>query len=426
MKIIVAYRGWLRSLGFSLCGRLPASCRIHRSKHGLEKTVFTSQVQAVIRVLNASGFEAYLVGGAIRDQLAGVKPTDEDVVTNANPEQIRYIFKKLHSGFHCYIVGRRHRLVHVSKDGVTIEVSTFSSSGQSKSMTRGVIGRLSKRATITTDAHRRDLTVNALYYCSTKQEIIDLVGGFNDIKKKLLRVVGDPMDRFSEDPVRILRALCLSSKLKLSIDKETKKAIDLHKNELISVSKERLFLEMCKLFYRGHGQKNYQILRQYQILETLFPQSNCVPDSEQDAFYQQAFFNSDRRFNEDLTLSPVFLFAILLWHPFKKLMGSIYFRNKNFETKLDQALQSVCRVQKQRVAMSQKLILGIKDIYRMQYLFMDYAQLKQRKHASHMRFRASLDFLVLRAQLGEVNPFLAIDWVDYRKHNGSREQSRKY
>lgn len=422
---MVGCRRWLRSLGFSLCGRLPVGCRIHRSKHGLEKSVFSSQVQAVIQILNECGFEAYLVGGAIRDQLAGVKPTDEDVVTNANPEQIRYIFKKLQSGFHCYIVGRRHRLVHVSKDGVTIEVSTFSSSGKSKPMIPGITGRLSKRATLTSDACRRDLTVNALYYCPAQQEIIDLVGGFNDIKKGLLRVIGDPMDRFSEDPVRILRALCLSSKLKLSIDKETKKAIDMHKNDLTTVSKERLFLEMCKLFYRGHGQKNYQILRQYQILEILFPQSTCVSDSEQDAFYRQAFFNSDRRFNEDLTLSPVFLFAILLWHPFKKLMGSIYFRNKNFETKLEQALQAVCQVQKQRVAMSQKLILGIKDIYRMQYAFMDYAQLKQRKYASHMRFRASLDFLVLRAQLGEVNPFLVIDWVDYRKQNGSREKSRK-
>lgn len=426
MKIIVAYRKWLRSLGFSLCGRLPVGCRIHRSKHGLEKSVFSSQVQAIIQILNECGFEAYLVGGAIRDQLAGVKPTDEDVVTNASPEQIRYIFKKRQSGFHCYIVGRRHRLVHVSKDGITIEVSTFSSPGQSKSTVLGNIGRLSKRATLTSDTYRRDLTVNALYYCPARQEIIDLVGGFNDIQKGLLRVIGDPIDRFSEDPVRILRALCLSSKLKLSINKETQKALNLHKNDLISVSKERLFLEICKLFYRGHGQKNYQILRQYQILETLFPQSRCVPDSEQDAFYQQAFFNSDRRYNEDLTLSPVFLFAILLWHPFKKLMGSTYFRNKNFETKLEQALHAVCSVQKQKVAMSQKLILGIKDIYRMQYLFMDYAQLKQRKHASQMRFRASLDFLILRAQLGEVNPFLAIDWVDYRKHNGSREQSRKY
>tara|TARA_Y100000991_G_C21968719_1_gene348265 strand:- start:194 stop:1477 length:1284 start_codon:yes stop_codon:yes gene_type:complete len=421
MKLVLraTIASWFSRACSRAIDKVPDSYRVDQSRHGIKRSDFSEFALTVVDQLNHHGYEAYLVGGAIRDRLANIQPVDEDIVTEADPEMVAYIFSRMLTGFRAYVIGRRHRLVHVTKDQVTIEVSSFANKGRSRFANFNRLKRLvAYTSPIIADAHRRDLTINALYFCTTSNDIIDVQGGFDDVNDRLLRVIGDSVTRFKEDPVRILRMLSLVAKLDFSVCQEAKAAVELCGNEIEQVSKERLFLEICKLFYRGNGLKNYHALQEYRLFDVIFPKTACEPGGYGDAFCQQAFYNADSRHQKGLTLSPVFLFAIILWCSFKKRMGGMYYKHRQFEAQLDHCLKQVCYIQKQRIMMSQKLTIGLKDVYKMQYVFNDKTQLKTRRHASHPRFRAAIDFFILRAQLGEVDPYLAMDWLDYRKKNG--------
>jgi len=266
-----------------------------------DKKTIPSIVCKVIKRLNKEGFSALIVGGFLRDCLAGIKVKDYDLVTNAEPEQIRKIFKNSR------IVGRRFPIVHVydSNRGF-IEISTFRS-GKSVSNNDGFITRDRSFGTIEQDVVRRDFTVNSLYYDYFNHELIDFLGGANDIRDKVIRSIGDPINRFKEDPVRILRALRIQAKLGATLDKSTEDAIEINSSLLMNISPSRLFDEIIKLFHSRDNIQIIELILSYKIDRFLFTELN------NDSFLRVALENTARRIEANSSISPIFIFSVVLW-----------------------------------------------------------------------------------------------------------------
>ncbi|HEX6691790.1 MAG TPA: polynucleotide adenylyltransferase PcnB, partial [Burkholderiales bacterium] len=195
--------------------------RMPREKHGLARDSLSPAAAKVCAVLREAGFQAYVVGGAVRDLLLGFEPKDFDIATDARPEQVRPLFRR------AIIIGRRFRLVHVMMGQDTVEVSTFRGADPqtAEKDEHGRVLRDNVFGTQEEDALRRDFTVNALYYDPATEEVVDFHGGLADLKKRVMRVIGDPEVRYREDPVRMLRAVRLCAKLGLTLDAETREPI---------------------------------------------------------------------------------------------------------------------------------------------------------------------------------------------------------
>ena len=360
-----------------------------------DRNTIPSIVSETIKRLNKEGFSALIVGGFLRDSLVGIKAKDYDLVTNARPEQIRKIFKNSR------IVGRRFPIVHVYySNKIFIEVSTFRS-GLSVSNDEGFITRDKSYGTIEQDVIRRDFTVNSLYYDYSNHVLIDFLGAVNDIKDKVIRSIGDPINRFKEDPVRILRALRFQAKLDAILDKPTEEAIEINSSLLMSISPSRLFDEIIKLF---HSRENLQIIELilfYKIDRFLFIELN------NDSFLRAALNNTASRIENNNSISPIFIFSVFLWSLRLKKLNKISKSRKLNSLIVRESDEDILFKQNKLTNMPKWIKEGILELWSMQY------RLEKSRNSNiltNKRFRMAYDFLVLRSET--INPNLK-KTVDY-------------
>lgn len=383
-----------------------------KKTHQIDKNLISQAALKTIQELQKSGFKAYIVGGAVRDLLLAQHPKDFDVATDATPEQVRNIFRRSR------IIGRRFRLVHVMFGSETIEVSTFRGHGQDEqddSLTNasGRIIRDNVFGTIEQDAWRRDFTANALYYDPQQEQLIDFHNGLKDLEQATLRIIGDAKQRYREDPVRMLRAIRLSAKLGLKLDKSTATPISDLAESLCDVPPSRLFDEMLKLFLSGHAVESVKTLRQFNLHHGLLPLLDVVLEQPLgQRFVNLALANTDQRVLSGKTVSPAFLFSTLLWHEVLvawqqhrqqlPLMPAIYL-----------AMDEVIQIQTDKLAIHKRFIAGMREIWAMQARF-EYRQ-GRRPYAllQHPRFRAAYDFFLLRCESGEIESEIAQWWIKF-------------
>jgi len=388
---------------------------IPHSQHKISCDSIGQNALKVLHGLKDAGFEAYLVGGGVRDLLLGLHPKDFDIVTDAQPEQVRKLFRN------CILIGRRFRLAHVRFGRDIVEVATFRAgaehnSEKHKKSEHGMLLRDNVYGTIEEDAWRRDFTVNALYYRIKDHSVIDYTDGIKDLKTKTIRMLGDPLVRYREDPVRMLRAIRLAAKLGFTIEKHTAAPIKELIPLLENISPARLFEEVVKWFRSGKTLEIFNLLQQYDLFAFLFGSAAASLKGGKHkittAMLRHGFTNTDKRIGEGKTINPAFLYAVLLWWPVQEQI-EILCKNKNTNefAALQQAMQHVLKQQKIRLTIPQRLIFTIKDIWVLQY---QLTQKKKRKIyylLAHPKFRAAYDFLLLRAQAGEPVKELAEWWT---------------
>ena len=340
-----------------------------------------------VKKINKSGYEAYLVGGCIRDLLLGYEPKDFDIATNATPEQIRKIFKRSR------IIGRRFKLVHVIFSARKfIEVATFRSSKNNKIATKGMILRDNYYGSLKDDVFRRDFTVNGLYYDLKKSEVIDYVGGLNDLKKLKIDMIGNPSERFEEDPVRMIRAVRFKVKLRASIDSKLSNKIAKNAYLISNVPPARLYEEVIKLFHNENSLEVFRELSNLGILKYLFSQT------QEDSFIAASLINTSERIKKGSSVTPAFLFAVFLWAALNKRFQDLKKIKKSREELMILASEDVIKKQVQQVMMPRWLSGRVKDIWLMQYRLENYNPKKSKELLSNLRFRMAYDFFLLRSE----------------------------
>jgi poly(A) polymerase len=403
------------------------------SELGFNRTHVSENAVSVIEGLQNSGFDGYLVGGCVRDLILGRQPKDFDVTTNASPEQIKKIFNR------AMIIGRRFKLVHVSfgrgRDREIIEVATYRAappsgkhkelSGKSRTSKSGRILDDNVYGTIEADALRRDFTINALYYDPIKEKVIDFVNGIDDTKTKTLRLIGDTRLRFTEDPVRMLRVIRFQAKLDLNVEESISRAIAKNAALLEDVPAARLFEEVLKLFHYAAAVKTWQQIRTTLLLYYLFPQTvKCINGDGGNKFETlilSALGNTDRRVQQNKPVIPAFLFAVMLWWPFKnefdKLVSGGVRRNEAFWIASD----LVFKQQSSSVTLPLRVKGPAHEIWEMQSLLENRIPRSIHRLLENRRFRAAYDFLLLRQQIGEVSSEI-VDW--WTRIQDSNDQER--
>ncbi len=372
--------------------RLLPSQIIEPHVHGIDIHSLDEGVLGILSDLRDAGYDAYLVGGCIRDLLAGHKPKDFDVVTNARPEQIRKVFPKK-----SMIIGRRFALVHVRLGWHRIvEVATFRGKHADR-VVRNKVGKwLSKwwiYGNMDSDVWRRDATINALYMSYPDGHIMDHVGGFDDIQRRQVRMIGDPATRFQEDPVRLLRVVRLQAKLGFHIETATWQHIRPCRDLLLTVSPNRMYGELVRTFHGGFAVAAFDALNKVQMLRILMPNIDLSPKAMQ--FVRHCLHNADERVANNLPLSASFLYALFLWHPLQKALrksGKGARRNR-FDQKSKALLQRQHRV----TALPKRVWFGIVQIWRMQAMFAVRSHSAAAHLSEHGLFRAAYDFYLLRA-----------------------------
>ncbi|MEO8005260.1 MAG: polynucleotide adenylyltransferase PcnB [Betaproteobacteria bacterium] len=395
---------------------------VARTTHGLSRDKITSSARRVTTGLQEKGYTAYIVGGAVRDLLLGLEPKDYDVATSATPEQVRSVFRRSR------IIGRRFRLVHVMFGEDTIEVSTFRArQGEEKEDQRadetGRILRDNVFGTQEEDATRRDFTINALFYDPTSEQILDFCDGLADLKARRLRMIGDPDQRYREDPVRMLRAVRLSAKLGLKIESTTREPIKNLAPLLANVPSSRLFEEMMKLLFSGHATACLLQLRQEGLHHGLLPMLDVILEQPMgERFVMMALKSTDERVRADKPVSPGFLFAALLWHEVLAAWKVAQEEGLSPMPALFKAMDHVIHVQAEKLSVPRRFGADMKDIWALQPRFLGRSGRRPYAVLAHPRFRAAYDFLVLRCDSGEVDAEIAEWWENFQKAD---EDTRK-
>jgi poly(A) polymerase len=397
----------------------PGPQRVPRERHHVTRSAISGSALKVCDVLAERGYSAYVVGGAVRDILLGIEPKDFDVATDARPEQVRPLFRR------ALVIGRRFRLVHVMLGPETIEVSTFraADSQPAEKDEHGRVLRDNVFGTMEEDARRRDFTVNALYYDCRSGELIDYHGGLEDLKKRRLRMIGDPEARYREDPVRMLRAVRLAAKLGLTIDGATRAPIKRLAPLLENVPPPRLFEEMLKLLLSGHASACLRQLRHEGLHKGMLPLLDVILDQPLgERFVTLALAQTDERVQAERPVSPAFLFAALLWH---EVLAAWKAREKRGERRmpaLEAAMDEVLDVQSGKLAITRRLTATMREVWAMQPRFEDRSGQRPWRLLEAPRFRMAYDFLALRAASGEVPAELESWW---RAFQGADEETRR-
>ncbi|RBC18778.1 polynucleotide adenylyltransferase PcnB, partial [Xanthomonas oryzae pv. oryzae] len=371
---------------------------IPRDQHTISRKDISPNALRVLYRLRESGFGAYLVGGAVRDLLVGHHPKDFDVATSATPEEVKALFRN------CRLIGRRFRLAHVVFGREIIEVATFRANSDDGSGDReldnGRLVRDNVYGTIEEDAIRRDFTCNALYYAIEDFSVRDYCGGFEDVQARLMKLIGDPELRYQEDPVRMLRAVRLASKLNFEIEAGTAEPIPRLAGLLSEAAPARLFEEILKLFLSGHGVASFEGLERYGLFGALFPESAAALKSNRSgalrAMVLEGLRNTDARVANDEPVSPAFLFALLLWPAFCRTLMGLQAQGVQPEDAQRRAADRVTLHQLERVALPRRFSLPMQEIWLMQTRFSSRQRKRVLRTLSHPRFRAAFDFLVLR------------------------------
>ena len=383
--------------------------RIGRDKHGIDRRNVSRHAIKVCEVLQHEGYQAYIVGGAVRDLIVGLEPKDFDVATNATPEQVRPLFRRAR------IIGRRFQLVHVVFGQEIIETSTFRAPASESQATdeNGRILRDNEFGTHAQDAARRDFTINALYYNPTTEEVIDYHQGVEDLKHRVVRMIGDPRTRYREDPVRMLRAVRFAVKLNGKIDPASEEPLQSMAGLIENVPASRLFDEMLKLLTCGHAMDCLQRLRQDGLHQGMLPLLDVVLEQPSGAaFIELALDRTDHRVRAGKTVSPSFLFAALLWHQVELRWQQLQKQGEVGIPALMQAADSVLDEQTEKLAIQKRFSADMREIWFMQPRFDRRLPKSIWRMIEQPRFRAAVDFLQLRAAAGDFDSVLAQWWMD--------------
>lgn len=383
--------------------------RLTRDRHGIDRRNVSRHAIKVCEVLQQHGYAAYIVGGAVRDLIVGLQPKDFDVATNATPEQIKPLFRRAR------IIGRRFQLVHVVFGQEIIETSTFRAPASDDQETdeHGRILRDNLFGTHEQDAARRDFTINALYYDPMTEEVIDFHHGVADLKSRVVRIIGDPETRYREDPVRMLRAVRFESKLSGSIAPSSSEPIKRMASLIEHVPASRLFDEMLKLLTCGHAMDCLRHLREAGLHKGLLPLIDVIfEQSGGEAFVELALARTDARVRAGKTVSPSFLFASLLWKLVDKRWSARIDQGEPRIQALMDAADSVMEEQTRKLAIQRRFQSDMREIWFMQPRFERATAKTVWRMLDQPRFRASVDFLQLRAEAREIDSVHAQWWMD--------------
>jgi poly(A) polymerase len=391
----------------------PAPAIVPRSDHNISRANISPNALKVLYRLRSAGFAAFLVGGGVRDLLLGKHPKDFDVVTDADPDQIQDLFRN------CRLIGRRFRLAHVRFGRDIVEVATFRAAGAEPDDERahsdsGRILRDNVYGTIDEDVWRRDFTINALYYNIADFSVWDYVHGFDDVRTRTLRLIGDPETRYREDPVRMLRAIRFAAKLELEIAPETAAPIASLGPLLRDVPPARLFDELVKLFLSGYAEKSFDLLLKHDLLRYLFRDTSALLETPQRdqiiAFIRRGLANTDERVHDEKAVTPMFLYAVFLWFPIRALALKLEHEGWNDTHAMIEACQRI--VSSQQTLFPRRFSSPMKELLAMQWRFRHRHGIRAVRLLQHKRFRAAYDFLMLRAQCGEVDRETADWWTE--------------
>jgi len=410
---------------------------IRRAEHGISRKAISPFALKVLYKLNNSGFDAYIVGGGVRDLLVNLHPKDFDIATNASPEQVSKVFKNSR------IIGRRFRIVHVHFGREIIEVSTFrAQASQSTKISGNSLARNVKHldsahnqsgmllrdnvyGTIEEDALRRDFTVNALYYTVQGFTVHDFCHGMEDIQNRTLRIIGDAELRYREDPVRILRAIRLASKLNFSIETNTKAPIKACANLLESIPPARLFDEFIKLFFNGCGLFTFNKLISYQVFSVLFPPLAKIisfSDSRDRIMLEGAFRSTDERILNDKSVTPAFLLAAILWPAVRRSFQQNISANLAPMLAMHEAGQEIIEMQLVRIAIPKRFSIPMREIWEYQLRLERRNGKRAALLVTKKRFRAAYDFLLIREASGEDLNGLGQWWTSYQAADSDQRQ----
>ena len=395
--------------------------RVHSVRdHGVRRDQISSCALRVTDSLHKAGFEAFVVGGAVRDLLVGRPPKDFDVATSATPDEVRRVIRRSR------IIGRRFQIVHALCHDEVVEVSTFRAlqGGDDDDQAADEHGRLIRDNVFGSqeeDALRRDFTANALFYDPRKEEIWDYFDGLGDIRARRLRMIGDPARRYREDPVRMLRAVRFAAKLGFSIDDGARGPIRELADMLSNVPSARLFNEMLKLLLSGHSVECLRQLRSEGLHHGLLPLLDVVLDAPAgERFVNLALATTDQRVADDKPVSPGFLFATLLWHEVRASAERLEASGESAVPALYRAMDEVLDAQKEKLAIPRRFDSVMKEIWALQPRFAQRAGQRPFRLLDHPRFRGAWDFLALRAQACEVEDELVRWWDAFQ--NGDADQ----
>ena len=398
---------------------------IPRNEHPISRKHFSPSALKVLYRLKDNGYDAYLVGGCIRDVLLGIEPKDFDVVTNATPEQVKACFNN------CRLIGRRFRLANVVFGREIIEVATFRGHHESeKELDEAKISKQSEEGqllrdnvfgSIEEDAERRDFTINALYYSINDYAIYDFANGMQSIEQGLVDLIGDPETRYREDPVRMLRAIRFSNKLRMKIAPRTEQPIHELGHLLRNIPPARLFDEFLKLFLSGKAEDNVQSLRDFGLLKYYFPVVDQVlsgnRDDKEERMLQQMCINTDDRINQDKSISPAYVLAVLFWYPLEA-----HAKDLELESGLhpydafQMAMNDILHRAIQTVAIPKRFTATMRDIWQFQHRLTKITGKRPAQLIEQAKFRAAYDFLLLRAEVegGDLEE-LADWWTQYQE-----------
>lgn len=416
---------------------IPGLRIIGRAEHGISRQQISPNSLKVLYKLNDAGFQAYIVGGGVRDILLGLHPKDFDIATDATPEETKALFRNSR------IIGRRFRIVHVQFGREIIEVSTFRAlqtdnvatvegGGLSRResqldavhSTSGMILRDNVFGSMEEDVLRRDFTVNALYYTVRNFEVHDYVNGMADIDLRTLRMIGDPEQRYREDPVRILRALRLAAKLNFRLAPETEAPLHSCAALLESVPPARLFDEYLKLFFSGHGESVLELLEQHGVFHILFPAARTTPgqDGEQlRRLIRLGCASTDARINEEKSVTPAFLLSVMLWPAVKARGELLETEGQSPLQAMHEAGNEVLGEQLQRISIPRRFSMPMREIWDLQVRLTNRRGKRAELLLEHKRFRAAYDFLLLREASGENLEGLGQWWTEFQEANPQRQ-----
>jgi poly(A) polymerase len=390
---------------------------IPRSEHVISRSNISPNALKVLYRLRGGGFDAYLVGGGVRDMLLGREPKDFDVATNARPEEVKKLFRN------CLLIGRRFRLAHVRFENEIIEVATFRTqgNGDQEDDARSETGRILRDnvyGTLEEDAWRRDFTVNALYYNIQDFSVVDYAGGMEDLRQGMLRLMGDPVQRYHEDPVRMLRAVRFAAKLGFRIHPGSEAPIFQLAHLLEDIPPARLFDEILKLFLGGCAVQSFELLRHYGLFAYLFPQTEACLAKELQGFpltlLIRALQNTDSRIADGKPVTPAFLYAALLWEPLRKAMVELEAQGMGEIQALQEAAQAVESQQLARTSLPKRFGIPMREIWALQPRLRRITGMRPLKLVEHPRFRAAYDFMLLRAEAGEDLGELTRWWTEFQ------------
>jgi len=404
--------------------------------HGIDNSLVDDRARDVVHVLKNAGFEAYIVGGAVRDLLVGLRPKDFDVATDATPEQVKHLFRR------AFIIGRRFRIVHVvygrGREHEVIEVTTFRANldnaaaeqvigneKTSKSELAGMkhavdsSGRVLRDnvwGTMQEDAVRRDFTINAMYYDPETQIVVDFHNGFKDSQKRIMRMIGDPVARYREDPVRIIRAVRFSAKLAplgFKLDAKTAAPLISSQKLLADVPQSRLFDEMLKLLQTGHAKSSIITLKELGLSTGIYPLLDVVVERADQTLVRIALEDTDRRVGEGKPVVASFLLACVLWADVRDGWAARLRQRQHSFPALQEAIDDVFNARIGDVSGRGKLAADMREIWMMQPRFEKRVGSTPFGMVDQPRFRASFDFMRLRAVAGEVDESLAEWWQEF-------------